>query len=93
MWLVFHLFLCPLPPFRLLRVSEEDKSQAFRDPNTGLCVEAGSDEIGLVVNAVNNKDVQVSGCAWCGGVCGVCGVGVVAVMVVAVVRDCCSCAC
>jgi len=36
-------------------VSEEDKSVPRRDPSTGLCQVAGPNEVGLIVNVVNNK--------------------------------------
>lgn len=39
-------------------MSEEDKSVPFRDPHTGLCVVAGPNEVGLIVNIVNNKILQ-----------------------------------
>lgn len=39
-------------------MSEEDKSVPFRDPKTGLCQVAGPNEVGLIVNVVNNKIVQ-----------------------------------
>ena len=55
---IFFL-ICPFIYFcRILRVSEEDKSQPYRDPKTGLCVVAESNEVGLIVNVVNNKIVQ-----------------------------------
>lgn len=40
---------------RILKVSEEDKSVPRRDPSTGLCQVAGPNEVGLIVNVVNNK--------------------------------------
>jgi acyl-CoA synthetase (AMP-forming)/AMP-acid ligase II len=59
------LFLFTTFPFlrlssvpRILKVSEEDKSVPFRDPKTGLCQVAGPNEVGLIVNVVNNKIVQ-----------------------------------
>jgi hypothetical protein len=44
---------------RLLKVDEEDKSQPYRDKKSGLCKVSADDEPGLIVNAVNDKSVQV----------------------------------
>jgi hypothetical protein len=44
---------------RLLKVDEEDKSQPYRDKRSGLCKVSADDEPGLIVNAVNDKSVQV----------------------------------
>lgn len=41
-----------------MRVSEEDKSMPRRDPSTGLCSVAAPNEVGLIVNVVNDKVVQ-----------------------------------
>jgi hypothetical protein len=57
---------------RLLKVDEEDKSQPYRDQRSGLCKVSADDEPGLIVNAVNDKSVQVGAklvlllCAWNG---------------------------
>jgi hypothetical protein len=57
---------------RLLKVDEEDKSQPYRDKKSGLCKVSADDEPGLIVNAVNDKSVQVDAklvlllCAWDG---------------------------
>ena len=60
---VHSLFCSPsfsnvYPFFRILKVQPDDKSQPYRDPTTGLCQVAGPNEVGLIVNIVNNKVLQ-----------------------------------
>jgi acyl-CoA synthetase (AMP-forming)/AMP-acid ligase II len=55
---IISLLHTPTTTLRILKVSEEDKSVPFRDPQTGLCQVAGPNEVGLIVNVVNNKVVQ-----------------------------------
>ncbi len=52
--LLISVLLC----FRILKVQPDDKSQPYRDPITGLCQVAGPNEVGLIVNVVNNKVLQ-----------------------------------
>jgi hypothetical protein len=59
--LIFTLHRFPVRTVfvRLLKVDEEDKSQPYRDKKSGLCKVSADDEPGLIVNAVNDKSVQV----------------------------------